>query len=321
MPTKIEWTDETWNPLRARNRESGRAGHFCVHHSPGCKFCYAEILQKRFGNPVRYAAQDADKVELFLDEKVLTAPLRWRRPRTVFVCSMTDLFYEGYGDDLIDKVFAVMAIAQQHRFQVLTKRADRMRAYFEAEPWDRINGEAGVLWDWAKIPQLGPPPIPNVWLGVSVEDQQRAVERIPHLLDTPAAVRFLSVEPLLGPIDLRRWMTLFPHGPCGPMASATLDWVIVGGESGPNARPMYPGWARSIRDQCQTAGVPFFFKQWGEWDWLEHQTYGDAEVIANSLRVRYEHHSYGPTAIKVGKKRAGRELDGRTWDEMPGATA
>ena len=331
MGTKIEWTDETWNPLRARNRETGKIGHFCVHHSPGCKFCYAELLQKRFGNPVRYAAQDADKVELFLDEKVLMQPLSWRKPRMVFVCSMTDLFYEGYSDDLIDKVFAVMALAPQHTFQVLTKRAERMRDYLCAEPEDRINAEAGTLMHFDDMPQRDTGPLSNVWLGVSVEDRAR-LDRVDRLRETPGANRFLSLEPLLE--DL------------GEFDLTGIDWVIVGGESGPNARPMHPEWARSIRDQCQAAGAPFFFKQWGEWlpcqtdrlwqdghrglrferherpslkfvGWRPDGQPIPADTEADRIRFRDK---YGPprcVSLRLGKKRAGRLLDGRTWEEMP----
>ncbi len=286
MPTAIEWTDETWNPIRARNRETGKVGHFCVHVSPGCQGCYAERLQKRFNNPVRYAAQDREKVDLFLDEKALAAPLRWRRPRMVFVCSMTDLFYEGHSDDLIDRVFRTMADAPQHTFQVLTKRPERMLAL--------------LLRCWNK------PPLPNVWLGTSIEGPAYWA-RAELLKQTPAAVRFLSVEPLIE--NLGTHVRIVDD----------MDWVIVGGESGPHARPMHPDWARTIRDQCQAAGVPFFFKQWGEWSWIEDLNYDDARDLAyeKAPGKLLEFHSCGRTSVFIGKKAAGRLLDGRTWDEMP----
>lgn len=291
--SKIEWTDATWNPVTG-----------CTVLSPGCQFCYAQDLA---GGRLQHHPSRAGLTKpgpngrpiwngkVRFNEGWLNQPLRWRRPRTIFVCAHGDLFHEDVPDEWIDKVFAVMAIAQQHRFQVLTKRAEQMRLYFEAEPWDRINGEAGVLWDWAKIPQLGPPPIPNVWLGVSVEDRAR-LDRIDHLRATPAAVRFLSLEPLLedlGEIDL-----------------SGIHWAIVGGESGPNARPMHPDWARSIRDQCQAASVPFFFKQWGEW-------IPAASTVIHYWNPTAYHEWDDATVARVGKKRAGRELDGRTWDEMP----
>ena len=220
------------------------------------------------------------------DEATLDQPLRWKKPKRIFVCAHGDLFHEKVPDAWIDRVFAVMAIAPQHTFQVLTKRPERMREYIThacgrvadavqplraddrpVAPLPHLDG--GMRW-W---------PLPNVWLGVSVEDQATAAARIPHLLATPAAVRFLSAEPLMGPINLRRLRVAPDHHtmvdaldgyaivdtPGRERERAALHWVIVGGESGPGARPMHPDWARSLRDQCATAGVPFFFKQWGEW--------------------------------------------------------
>lgn len=372
--SKIEWTDSTWTPIRARNRETGRVGHFCIHKSPGCKHCYSEIMQRRFGNPIRFAAQDAGKVEMFLDETMLTKPLGWKKPRMVFVCSMTDLFLEGVPDEWIDRVFAVMALAPRHVFQVLTKRSERMQTYIASEPWDRINAEAGTLMDWADMPELDVPP-KHIWLGVSVEDQQRAAERIPHLLDTPAAVRFLSAEPLLGPIDLTR-LELVPdsldedgdlrragirvdalrnkHCESGVTRGlAAIDWCIVGGESGPKARPMHPQWARDLRDQCEAAGAAFFFKQWGEWlpgensGWYSdedrergiapHAVHQDGTrglhpasskaknyvmwepdgTLHEGHRTGGDYFKVAAWATRVGKKRAGRLLDGREWSELP----
>ena len=347
--SKIEWTDMTWNPIRARNRETGRVGHFCIHVSDGCKNCYAEGMQRRFGNPVRYAAQDVDRVELFLDEKTLMEPLRKKRPRRIFVCSMTDLFYEGVPDEWIDRIMAVTALAREHQFQVLTKRAERMHSYFRAGPsvlrdrWfavglafvrDDLSGE------WLDNCVI---PLPNVWLMVSAEDQKNADERIPYLLSTPAAVRGVSLEPLLGPINLREIWARMSSGGMAMWDSLSnvpqLDWVIGGGESGPNARPMHPEWARSLRDQCKAAGVAFHFKQWGSWaPWSikstieanKRGTYmlpdgssplGDdmralarmpADEITAALRLP------GVTYMAyLGKGAAGRMLDGRTHDAMP----
>jgi protein gp37 len=229
----IEWTDATWNPVTG-----------CSKVSPGCKNCYAERLAARLhamGNP-RYQ----NGFEVTLHEDQLTLPLRWKQPRKIFVNSMSDLFHEEVSDDFIFKAFKIMERADWHIFQVLTKRADRLEELASKLPWPD-----------------------NVWQGVSVENVEYT-NRIDSLLKVPAVVRFISVEPLLGPI------------PNLPLRG--ISWVIVGGESGPNHRPIEKGWVRGIRDQCRRAKVPFFFKQWGG------------------------------TTPKAG----GRNLDGRTWNEMPG---
>ena len=252
----IEWTESTWNPITG-----------CTLVSPGCTNCYAMRLA---GGRLRHHPSRKGLTRVTKDGRVLwngqvrfneqwiQQPLSWRRPRRVFVCAHGDLFHEDIPDEWIDRVFAVMGIALWHTFQVLTKRAERMRSYLDSrsksvEYWEKPARELGHTFNkWKMVGTticLLPFPPPNIWLGVSVEDQKRANERIPLLLDTPAAVRFVSAEPLLGPIsDLR---------------TRNLDWVIVGGESGPGARPTDPEWVRSLRDQCQSDGVPFFFKQWG----------------------------------------------------------
>ena len=207
----IEWTDATWNPVTG-----------CTKISPGCKHCYAERLAARLhamGNP-RY--RDGFKVTLHPDQ--LTLPLRWKSPRRIFVNSMSDLFHDAVPEEFIRRVFEVMAQAHWHIFQVLTKRAQRLAELAPRLPWPS-----------------------NVWQGVSVENARYA-SRVSELVKVPAAVRFLSVEPLLGPIDL-------------PLKG--VAWVTVGGESGPGHRPMRPEWVRAIRDQCTDAGIAFFFKQWG----------------------------------------------------------
>lgn len=265
--TGIEWADATRNPLRGT-----RGSWACVKVSEGCANCYAERLNMRFGGPPY--TMDADTLRL--DEAALTLPSRWKRPRLVFVCSMTDLFAEEVPDAWIDKVFGVMAMAPQHTFQVLTKRATRMKDFLRARSFrPRLAIRIGFLME----PQLDDCPfLPNVWLGVSAENQARADERIPELLDTPAAVRWISAEPMLGPIDIGSYMPdklqqFVDRG--GPF----LDWVVAGGESGgPEARAMvaqygngpklYPKpWAvkalAAMRDECAAARVPFFFKQWG----------------------------------------------------------
>jgi protein gp37 len=264
--TRIEWTDTTWNPVTG-----------CTKVSPGCKNCYAERMTERFGR------QKFTDIVLHPDR--LDAPLRWRKPRRVFVNSMSDLFHEAIPDSFIDRVFAAMALAQRHTFQVLTKRAARMHEYFKRGPcglFESINDAAREISgrdDIAVLPTqkhgMVPTrwPLPTVWLGVSCEDQERAGERIPLLLQTPAAVRFVSAEPLLGPIDFDSTCegdpceSNFLTGISGQRIydgkKCALDWIIVGGESGPGARPMNLAWARSIVEQCRAAGVPCFVKQLG----------------------------------------------------------
>lgn len=317
--SKIEWTEASWTPIRARNKVTGKIGWHCEHATPGCEFCYAESMNKRLGTGLPFKPGHRKDIEIFLDEKMLTQPLRWSRGRVIFVCSMTDLFADFVPDEWIDRVFAVMALAPQHTFQVLTKRAERMHRHLRNE-YGALEGRIFPHWQRLgldrfghafKEPQRLQLPLPNVWLGVSAEDQKRADERIPHLLQTPAAVRFISAEPLLGEINLQKIAlgtsdaTFYGHleikhaaffmdalRGVNKGAIPALDWIIVGGESGPNARPMHPDWARSIRDQCQAAGVRFFFKQWGE----------------------HDGHNF---PIKVGKRAAGRLLDGREHNEMP----
>lgn len=306
--TKIEWADASWTPIRARNLMTGKVGWHCEHVSEGCRFCYAETLNRRLGTTFDFKPGHRADIDIVLDEKMLTQPLRWKRSRRIFVCSMTDLFADFVSDEMIDRVFAVMALAPQHKFLVLSKRAARMQDYFAArtdgDPWAEAAGYIADLVGMREHPVVLEPsdmPLANLWLGVSVEDQARADERISLLLATPAAVRFLSCEPLLGAVDLR-----LPPAASGP----AVDWVIAGGESGRGARPMHPDWARSLRDQCQAAGVPFFFKQWGEHAPPEHIDPGwPALGYANDAL------EFGGT--RVGKKRAGRLLDGREWSEFP----
>jgi protein gp37 len=254
----IEWTDATWNPVRG-----------CMKISPGCKHCYAETFAERFRGVKGHPYEQGFDPRIVPDK--LDEPLRWKKPRMVFVNSMSDLFLDRFPDRYIDQVFAIMAVAGQHTYQVLTKRADRMAAYTAGLTLDRLDLRAlefgyGLKYQGAPLVDL---PLPNVWLGVSVEDQQRADERIPHLLRTPAAIRFLSCEPLLGPVDLTR-IGAFRGQPLsaleecvGHVERPRIDWVIVGGESGPGARPFDTRWARSIVQQCKAARVPVFVKQLG----------------------------------------------------------
>lgn len=309
--TGIEWTDATWNPVTG-----------CTKVSAGCDHCYAETIAHRFTGSKAYP----NGFQVTLRPERLDQPLRWKRPRRIFVNSMADLFHDDVPDEYIAQVFAVMAAAPHHTFQVLTKRHARMRsllnsdgfldAVTEADGREGYCATAGLTtYTW---------PLPNVWLGVSTENQKWANIRIPALLDIPAAVRFISAEPLLGPIDLDAI----------PVRGPDLDWVIVGGESGPGARPMHPDWARSLRDQCTAAGVPFLFKQWGEYApgrITSHPKFGGGgyfddggSVVGGNFALSLPSvHDFGDGvgAYRIGKKRAGRELDGRTWDQYPATTA
>ena len=298
MPTKIQWCGEVWNVVTG-----------CTKVSAGCASCYAE---RDFHRP--YPGRDFNDVRFHRDR--LNLPLRWRKPRKVFTPSIGDLFHLKLPDEVIEEVWQVMVDADRHTFQVLTKRPGRMQEF--------VNRRYG-LW--------GEPE--NIWLGVSVEDQENDW-RIPILLQTPAAVRFVSCEPLLGPIQfgdgsfdwLAGWYTDYETGRDGepePVQAhmPNIDWVIVGGESGPNARPMHPDWVRSIRDQCRVTDVAFFFKQWGEWiPWIpmggnprnlpvEHVMQNGSEYYPGNYSSSLQ------SMIRVGKKAASRMLDGRTWDEFP----
>ena len=295
--TKIEWTDFNWNFLRG-----------CSRVSEGCRNCYAEGIAARFsgyddkGKELPYfgLAQMVNGKprwtgEISFHEDVLLQPLRWTKPRKIFVNSTSDLFHEKVTDDILDRAFAVMALTPQHTYQILTKRPERMKKYFDSRAKEKIEIWPRVIWqlmcglcspfcwpDFKDDPDSRWP-LKNVWIGVSVEDQKTADERIPLLLDTPAAVRWISAEPLLGPVDLAAHLTKFVssgieygHGFNRTDVGHTkrlLDWIVVGGESGSNARPMHPDWARSIRDQCQAAGVRFFFKQGSKANWPDFKNF------------------------------------------------
>jgi protein gp37 len=299
--SKIEWTDCTLNPIRARRKDSGKVGWHCEKVSPACTNCYASTLNQRnlphCGTGLDYTRASRDQVEIFLDLDVLRQPLQWKKPRRIFVCSMTDLFGDFVPDDMIGEVWRLMANLQRHTYHVLTKRADRLALLIP-----RLVATFGVL--------------ENLQLGVTVENQDYADERIPRLLQVDAAVRFISYEPALGGIDIRRYLSR-PH-PNG--WNNGLSWVIAGGESGAKARPPHPSWFEDVRDQCQAAGVPFFFKQWGSYVRWE------PKYSANESRIRYvwpdppkieRQNNGGAAMVNVGRKKAGRLLDGKEWSEFP----
>lgn len=299
--THIEWTDATWNPITG-----------CSVVSPGCTNCYAMKLAgtrlrhhpSRAGLTIDTKAGPVWNGEVRLNREWLAQPLNWKRPRMIFVCAHGDLFHEDVPNEWLDSVFAVMDRARHHTFQVLTKRAKRMRDYmrhrYELPDYimDFYRDEDG------DGPERGWQPPKNVWLGVSAEDQQRADERVSDLLETPAAVRFVSAEPLLGPVELR---DIHDGTDClNRRSGARLDWVIVGGESGPDARSMHPDWVRSLRDQCAAAGVPFFFKQWGN-QLPAGQMMGDGRMW-QPLCGR---------SLRASKQITGRFLDGVEHNGMP----
>jgi protein gp37 len=325
MSTKIEWTNVTWNPVVGCNKVSD-----------GCKNCYAEVMHKRQRgmNPEKYSRPFLDGA--FPHEASLELPLHWKKPRMVFVNSMSDLFHENVPFEFIDKVFAVMQKAEQHIFQILTKRPERALEYYQWQFHNRPDRKC-----------LRPD---NVWIGTSVENQKTADERIPYLLQIPAAVRWLSCEPLLGEVDLKNIkvnadITNYPNilnvfngwienntseGVGAISQTGKIKWVVCGGESGNGARPMHPDWARKLRDDCIAAGVPFFFKQWGEWcpsgvfkfsdrRKMKHLAVGKdgKNLIITGDNYKHISHTMHKVMVKAGKHKSGRLLDGVEWNEWP----
>lgn len=284
--TKIEWTDATWNPVVG-----------CSRVSEGCRHCYAERMAGRLASMGHKQYQSVIQghrwnAKTTLVDSVLEQPLNWRKPRRVFVCSMSDLFHETVPFDWIDRVFAVMALCPQHTFQVLTKRPERAAEWYEyavnldnfQEELDRltllVEGEPFAYRQVAD----GDWPINNVWLGTSIENHQAADERIPHLLRCPAAVRWLSVEPMLGPVclgDIEMWRSE-DAGVLAPCSAPQMDidWVVIGCESGPGRRPMDLAWARDVIRQCDAAGVPVFVKQLSMWQCRECNSTFDEPTVA-----------------------------------------
>ncbi|MBF0169077.1 MAG: phage Gp37/Gp68 family protein [Alphaproteobacteria bacterium] len=339
--TKIEWCDATWNPVRG-----------CTKVSDGCKFCYAEAMARRFCKPGQWGDGIATRLKgwtgrVSLDEEALLRPLRWKKPRKIFVTSTGDPFHGAVPDAWLDRMLAVMALTPQHTYLLLTKRPERMRDYLMDEKTImRVLQEMAVMIMHAPKRQhsdlvarleyfdRAPTwwPLPNLWLGVSVENQKAADERIQSLRETPAAKRFLSCEPLLGPIDLRHSLLCPFEGKCKDncmtCSSGGIDWVIAGGESGRHARPMHPDWVRGLRDQCANAGVPFLFKQWGEWLPVYSEDLGDGSGLTfwpddggplGRLEGRQAHSitANGQEFARVGKKAAGRLLDGQIHHDFP----
>lgn len=347
MATKIEWTEATWNPVVG-----------CDKVSEGCKNCYAIRLAYRLMHLPATKEKYAGTVErtasgnmnwtgkINIDRASLGKPFTFSKPTTFFVNSMSDLFHEEIDISFSAEVFAVMFLTPQHTYQVLTKRAEKMQsdlkdpafmqAFWKACNYlhDKyINPLEQEMYSYEEV--IAAYPLKNVWLGVSVENQKTAAERIPYLLKTPASIRFLSCEPLLGPVDLEEYYFQTSDGAYPfrgvPESDRTkwldvIDWVIAGGESGKGSRPAHPDWFRSLRDQCAKYKKPFFFKQWGEWRIYDHwaepcdntkplgQFYGNEFKYGNFISRPGMN---DVCMAKVGKKISGRVLDGKTHDKMP----
>lgn len=349
--SKIEWTDETLNVSTG-----------CSKVSAGCKNCYAEREWVRLSaNPKTVYFQRKFSDVLCHKERLLE-PLRWRKPRKIFINSMSDLFLDEVPFVFIDRLFAVMALCPLHTFQILTKRPKRMLDYFKnhfsrhkvaliASEITEEKGEHGCDDSICGMTF----PLPNVWLGVSVENQEAANERIPVLLEVPAAIRWVSVEPLLGEINLSEihYTEGYGSSPCsacggdvyidaltgssfcddgcdGPVFNQ-LDWVVTGGESGPKARPIHPEWLRSIRNQCDESGTPFLFKQWGEFAPADQTEFTHAWCCDNKIMGgwinpdgtyalagdAFRNNEDSTHIFKLGKSRADRLLDGVLHDQYP----
>lgn len=356
--TKITWTNATWNPVTG-----------CSKVSAGCANCYAEREWARLSaNPKLPGYFGRKFTDVMCHENRLDQPIRWTRPRMIFVNSMSDLFHEDVPFEFIDKVFAVMAATPHHTFQILTKRPERMKEYIDSvtkisdmpldchhffgkdiKLWKRgelianliheIDGKTAsfknTTWESPEVsPDLSVWPLPNVWLGVTAENQDAADERIPILLDTQAAFRFVSIEPMVGPVNLDMMITQstgdrFRVVVSSLMGRKTLwdtknlleeedinkiDWVICGGESGPKARPVDPEWIRSLRDQCRFTDTAFFFKQWGEFIDESQMTDRSVQMSGKTFSMLS---NGAPTLWRCGKKVAGNMIDSEIIEQFP----
>lgn len=297
--SKIEWTNASWNPVTG-----------CDKISPGCARCYAATFAERFRGVKGHPYEQGFDLKLWPER--LELPKQWKKPRMIFVNSMSDWLHKDVPDEFIFKMLDVMVIdAPWHTYQLLTKRAERLPDIMKRYLYSRRREDDPEWW------------LRNLWIGVSVENQKYADERIPHLLQTPSAIRWVSCEPLLGPINLRPWLVSPSEYVSDLSTGDSLDWVVVGGESGYGARPMHPDWVRSIRDQCQEAGTPFFFKQWGAWVPCTHfegiPANWQKKVCQVTMRVEDSGQDMiiGETMFRVGKKISGRLLDGREWSQYP----
>lgn len=392
-PTKIEWTDFAWNPIRARNRETGEVGHYCQKISPACTNCYAAAFnvaqrhKRKDGQPGKsgtgldFIPASLSKLDLFLDEEELYSPLRRKKPARIFVCDMTDLFLDAHPTAWIARVLMIAQQAHWHTFQILTKRPERMLGILKQ--WSDLKGEpdspqlargpeatrkvhpsgrgrlfADILeslgspppgcafptFDWMEGPRWWAEIPSNIHVGVTVENQEQATKRLVHLVQTPAAARFVSYEPALELVDFEQINLQGAyrldalrgqlHGLITRDIQPTgrIHQLIMGGESGRGARPMHPTWARATRDRCVAAGVGFFFKQWGDWAPWEGAGIGTPAILGRRINDQGQditgiselwcddENMTDAFVFPVGKAKAGRLLDGRTWDEFPTVT-
>ncbi len=347
MPkTKIEWTEYSWNPVTG-----------CTPISEGCRNCYAARMAKRLAGRCGYPKDEPFKVTLHPER--LEEPFSWRKPRRVFVCSMGDLFHPDVPEKFIYDIWDVMVKNRQHTFLILSKRPDRMKSFIERVMANRMDYAymLGNTPEGKEVRKWAQRPIQNIWLGVTAENQEQADKRIPVLLQIPAAVRFVSVEPMLGPVNLTRinlgvqktrgygsrqiiwdalsgWekqyetnrslRSMFQQTPkcMSNDIGGRLNWVICGGETGPGARPMHPDWVRDLRDQCVRTGVPFLFKSWGEFAPSPDTEMGSEYWVTpdgNFGRWDYSDPSMPVSTCmdKVGKKAAGYLIDGQEWRQFP----
>ncbi len=307
MPTKIEWADEVWNVVTG-----------CTPVSDGCRNCYAKRMAQRLKGRAGYPLDDPFRVTFHPDR--LDQPLKWKKPRRIFVVSMGDLFHESVEDWMLDEIFSVIEThpAECHTYLILTKRPDRMKDY--------------LAWLWAQKDRgyWGGAPWGNIWLGVSVSNQADADRWIPTLLQIPAAKRFVSYEPAIGPVDFKNGLIGGLFKTASGVDHRRLDLIIAGGESGPGARPSHPDWFRKVRDDCAAADVPFLFKQWGEWglNYTAESGNSDFGVLSPGGTWYHQHTGWNGRPIdpdtgeafmiRYGKKAAGRELDGQIHAGWPG---
>jgi protein gp37 len=297
--SSIEWTDRTSNIIRAINLKTGKRGHFCIKKSRGCAGCYAEAWNLRFGNRLAFTKANARKVQFIFDEKEARRLLKLEPGLQVFFANMTDLFQDGISDQLLDQTFDVLEQAKHLIIQILTKRIDRALHYL-SQRW--LNG------------RLTPA---HIWIGASAENQKEYDQRRAHLEQIPAKIIFWSLEPLVGPIHLRL-----------EQSQRKPDWIVTGGESGRKPQPSHPDWLRALHYQANMHCVPSLFKQWGSFkpaELADFQSRRKLHFILHDGTVIPESKFYGneklypdfAAMVRTGKKKAGRQLDGRTWDEYP----